>query len=285
VNPIGFLVDPLTLGFMQRGLVAAILVGVVCAVMGAFVVLRGLAFIGDAVSHAAFPGLVIAFMLGIPLYLGGAVAAIATALAIGWVSRRGGLRFDTAVGVLFAGMFALGIVLFSTIDDYVADLFSYLLGNVLGITFADIVQVTVLGAIVLAVVVVLRKEFRYASFDPTGAAASGLPVEWLDYLLLGLIGVTIVVSIQTVGIVMVVAMLVTPAATAQMLVDRFWDLVRIAIGVAVLAAVVGLYVSYYANVASGASIVLVETLCFAVALAVSPKTGWLRRRRKVAVGT
>jgi ABC-type Mn2+/Zn2+ transport system permease subunit len=285
VNPIGFLVDPLTLGFMQRGLVAAILVGVVCAVMGAFVVLRGLAFIGDAVSHAAFPGLVIAFMLGIPLYLGGAVAAIATALAIGWVSRRGGLRFDTAVGVLFAGMFALGIVLFSTIDDYVADLFSYLLGNVLGITFADIVQVTVLGAIVLAVVVVLRKEFLYASFDPTGAAASGLPVEWLDYLLLGLIGVTIVVSIQTVGIVMVVAMLVTPAATAQMLVDRFWDLVRIAIGVAVLAAVVGLYMSYYANVASGASIVLVETLCFAVALAVSPKTGWLRRRRKVAVGT
>jgi ABC-type Mn2+/Zn2+ transport system permease subunit len=285
VNPIGFLVDPLTLGFMQRGLVAAILVGVVCAVMGAFVVLRGLAFIGDAVSHAAFPGLVIAFLLGIPLYLGGAVAAIATALAIGWVSRRGGLRFDTAVGVLFAGMFALGIVLFSTIDDYVADLFSYLLGNVLGITFADIVQVTVLGAIVLAVVVVLRKEFLYASFDPTGAAASGLPVEWLDYLLLGLIGVTIVVSIQTVGIVMVVAMLVTPAATAQMLVDRFWDLVRIAIGVAVFAAVVGLYVSYYVNVASGASIVLVETLCFAAALAVSPKTGWLRRRRKVVVGT
>jgi len=270
---------------MQRGLVAAILVGVVCAVMGAFVVLRGLAFIGDAVSHAAFPGLVIAFLLGIPLYLGGAVAAIATALAIGWVSRRGGLRFDTAVGVLFAGMFALGIVLFSTIDDYVADLFSYLLGNVLGITFADIVQVTVLGAIVLAVVVVLRKEFLYASFDPTGAAASGLPVEWLDYLLLGLIGVTIVVSIQTVGIVMVVAMLVTPAATAQMLVDRFWDLVRIAIGVAVFAAVVGLYVSYYVNVASGASIVLVETLCFAAALAVSPKTGWLRRRRKVVVGT
>jgi ABC-type Mn2+/Zn2+ transport system permease subunit len=285
VNPVGFLVDPMTLGFMQRGLVAAILVGVVCAVMGAFVVLRGLAFIGDAVSHAAFPGLVIAFLLGIPLYLGGAVAAIATALAIGWVSRRGGLRFDTAVGVLFAGMFALGIVLFSTIDDYVADLFSYLLGNVLGITFADIVQVTVLGAIVLGVVLVLRKEFLYASFDPTGAAASGLPVEWLDYLLLGLIGVTIVVSIQTVGIVMVVAMLVTPAATAQMLVDRFWDLVRIAIGVAVLAAVVGLYVSYYLNVASGASIVLVETVCFALALAFSPKTGWLRRRREVTAGT
>jgi manganese/iron transport system permease protein len=277
-----FLPDPMRLGFMQRGLIAAILVGIVCAVMGAFVVLRGLAFIGDAVSHAAFPGLVIAFLLGIPLYIGGAIAAVTTALAIGWVARRGGLRFDTAVGVLFAGMFALGIALFSSIDDYVADLFSYLLGNVLGITFEDIVQVTVLGLIVLVVVFFLRKEFLYASFDPAGAAASGLPVEMLDYLMLGLIGVTIVVSIQTVGIIMVVAMLVTPAATAQLLVDRFWDLVRVAIAVAVLAAIVGLYLSYYLNIASGASIVLVETLCFVVALLVSPRTrGVARRRREV----
>ena len=285
MSPIEFLLDPMRLGFMQRGLVAAVLVGIVCAVMGAFIVLRGLAFIGDAVSHAAFPGLVIAYLLGIPLYIGGAVAAVSTALAIGWIARRGGLRFDTAVGVLFAGMFALGIVLFSTIDNYVADLFSYLLGNVLGITFADIVQVTVLGAIVLAVVFVLRKEFLYASFDPTGAAASGLPVEWLDYLLLGLIGVTIVVSIQTVGIVLVVAMLVTPAATGQLLVDRFWDLVRVAIAVAVVSALVGLYLSYYLNVASGASIVLIETLCFALALALSPKTGWVTRWRRAAASS
>jgi manganese/iron transport system permease protein len=283
VSPIDFLLDPMRLGFMQRGLAAAVLVGIVCAVMGAFVVLRGLAFIGDAVSHAAFPGLVIAFLLGIPLYIGGAIAAVSTALAIGWIARRGRLRFDTAVGVLFAGMFALGIVLFSTIDNYVADLFSYLLGNVLGITFADIVQVTVLGAIVLAVVFVLRKEFLYASFDPAGAAASGLPVEWLDYLLLGLIGVTIVVSIQTVGIVLVVAMLVTPAATGQLLVDRFWDLVRVAIAVAVVSALVGLYLSYYRNVASGASIVLIETLCFALALVLSPKSGWIAGRRRAAI--
>ena len=283
MSPIEFLLDPMRLGFMQRGLAAAVLVGIVCAVMGAFVVLRGLAFIGDAVSHAAFPGLVIAYLLGIPLYIGGAIAAVSTALAIGWIARRGGLRFDTAVGVLFAGMFALGIVLFSTIDNYVADLFSYLLGNVLGITFADIVQVIVLGAIVLAVVFVLRKEFLYSSFDPAGAAASGLPVEWLDYLLLGLIGVTIVVSIQTVGIVLVVAMLVTPAATGQLLVDRFWDLVRVAIAVAVVSALVGLYLSYYLNVASGASIVLIETLCFALALVLSPKSGWIAGRRRAAV--
>ncbi len=274
-----FVLDPIAYGFMQRGLVAAILVGVVCAVMGAFVVLRGLAFIGDAISHAAFPGLVIAYMLGIPLYIGGAVAAVGTALAIGAVARRGALRFDTAVGVLFAGTFAFGILLFSTIQNYVADLFSYLLGNVLGITFADIVQIAILGGVVLLVVAVLRKELLYASFDPTGAAASGLPVVTLDYLLLGLVGVTIVVSIQAVGIIMVVAMLVTPAATGQLLVDKFWDLVKIAIGVAVVASVSGLYLSFYLNVASGASIVLVETLLFGLALLFSPKAGWLSRRR------
>jgi manganese/iron transport system permease protein len=274
------LLDPMAYGFMQRGLVAAILVGVVCAVMGAFVVLRGLAFIGDAVSHAAFPGLVIAYLLGIPLYIGAAVAAVGTSLAIGAVARRGALRFDTAVGVLFAGTFAFGILLFSTIKGYVSDLFSYLLGNVLGITYADIVQVAVLGAIVLLIVAVLRKELLYASFDPAGAAASGLPVHLLDYLLLGLVGVTIVVSIQAVGIIMVVAMLVTPAATGQLLVDRFWDMVRVAIAVALVAAVSGLYLSFYLNVASGASIVLVETLIFGVALLLSPKSGWLGRRRR-----
>jgi hypothetical protein len=167
---IDLVVVPLSYGFMQRGLVAAILVGIVCAVMGAFVVLRGLAFIGDAVSHAAFPGLVIAYILGIPLYIGGAIAAVGTALAIGVVARRGALRFDTAVGVLFAGMFAFGIVLFSTIQGYVTDLFGYLLGNVLGITTSDILQIAALGGIVLLVVALLRKELLYASFDPAGAA-------------------------------------------------------------------------------------------------------------------
>ena len=277
---IDLLLDPMAYGFMQRGLVATIIVGIVCAVVGAFVVLRGLAFIGDAVSHAAFPGLVIAYMLGIPLYVGATVAAVATALGIAVVARRGGLRFDTAVGVLFAGMFALGIALFSSINGYVADLFSYLLGNVLGITFADIVQVAILGGTVVVIVGIFRKELLYASFDPGAAAASGLRVEWLDNLLLILIAVTIVVSIQAVGIIMVVAMLVTPAATGQLLASRFWDLVRIAIAVSLVAAVSGLYLSYYLDIASGASIVLVETGLFAAALVLSPKTGWIARRRK-----
>jgi ABC-type Mn2+/Zn2+ transport system permease subunit len=270
---------------MQRGLAAAVLVGIVCAVMGTFVVLKGLAFIGDAVSHAAFPGLVVAYIVGAPLYLGGAIAAVGTALAIGLVSRRSRLRFDTSVGVLFAGTFALGILLFSTIKNYVADLLGYLLGNVLGIGIGDLVQVAILGAIVLAIVIAIRKELLFATFDPLGAAASGLPVGALEYLLLALLGVTIVVSIQAVGIVMVVAMLVTPAATAQLLVIRFERLMILAAVLATVAAVSGLYLSFYLNLASGASIVLIETLLFLVALLLGPRTGLLSRwpaRRETA---
>jgi ABC-type Mn2+/Zn2+ transport system permease subunit len=275
---VAFITDPLAYDFMQRGLAAAVIVGIVCAVVGTFVVLKGLAFIGDAVSHAAFPGLVIAFILGVPLYLGGAVAAVGTALAIGLVSRRSRLRFDTSVGVLFAGTFALGILLFSTIKTYVADLLGYLLGNVLGIGVGDLIQVAILGIVVLAIVVVIRKELLFATFDPLGAAASGLPVAFLEYLLLALIGVTIVVSIQAVGIIMVVAMLVTPAATAQLLVVRFDRLMLLAAIIAAVSAVSGLYLSFYANLASGASIVLIETGFFLVALLLGPRSGLLSRR-------
>ena len=280
MNVVGFFLDPFSFGFMQRGLAATLMIGVVCAVMGTFVVLKGLAFIGDAVSHAAFPGLVIAYILGLPLYLGGAVAAVGTALAIGLVSRRGRLRFDTSVGVLFAGTFAFGVLLFSTINGYVGDLLGYLLGNVLGITLGDLVQVAVLGALVLAIVLVARKELLYATFDPLGAAASGLPVAGLEYLLLGLLGVTIVVSIQAVGVILVVAMLVTPAATAQLLLVRFERLMVMAAVLAMVAAVIGLYLSFYLNVASGASIVLVETLFFGLALLLGPRTGLVSRARR-----
>jgi manganese/iron transport system permease protein len=277
MDPIAFVTDPMAYGFMQRGLVAAVLVGVLCAVMGTFVVLKGLAFIGDAVSHATFPGLVIAYMLGLPLYIGGAIAAVAVSLAIGAVSRGGRLRFDTAVGVLFAGSFAFGILLFSTIKNYVADLLGYLLGNVLGIGVGDLVQVAILGGIVLTIVLVLRKELLFSTFDPLGAAASGLPVAGLEYMLLALLGVTIVVSIQAVGIIMVVAMLVTPAATAQLVVVRFNQMMALAAVLAAISAVVGLYASFYLNLASGASIVLVETIFFVVALLIGPRSGLIAR--------
>jgi manganese/iron transport system permease protein len=256
------------------------MVGLVCAVVGCYMVLRGYAFMGDALSHAAFPGVVVAYMLRGPFYVGAAVASIATALAIGWVARRGGLRGDTVIGVLFAGMFALGIFLFSLIPNYVGDLFGFLFGEVLGIGPGDLVALVLLAVAVLAVIAVLWKELLYSTFDPLGAAASGLPVERLDYLFLALIAIAIVVSLQAVGIILVVAMLVTPAATAQLLTRSFGRLLAIAALIGVAAPIVGLYISFWANTASGATIVLVETGVFLVAIAAG-RNGALRRPREL----
>jgi len=276
------ILEPLAYPFFVRALVAAILVGTVCSVVGTYVVLRGLAFIGDAIGHAAFPGVVIAFLLQVPFYLGAAVAAVSTALAIGFVTRRTTLRPDTTIGVLFAGTFALGIFLFSAIEGYVADLFSFLVGNILFISIGDLVGLLILGGLILAAVALLWKELLYSTFDPLGAAASGLPVGRLEYLLLILVALTIVVSVQAVGIILVVAMLVTPAATAQLLTSRFARLMGMAVALGVGGAVVGLYLSYWLDVASGASIVLVETALFVFVLAFNPRGGLLRRRRMLS---
>jgi manganese/iron transport system permease protein len=273
------LLEPLTLGFFVRALVASSLVGVVCAVVGTYVVLRGVAFIGDAIAHAGFPGVVVAYVVGFPFYLGAAIAALATALAIGTVSRRAGIRQDTAIGVLFAGTFALGVFLFSTIKGYVADLFTFLFGNVLAIGAEDLAALVVLGLGVVLVVGLLWKELLYATFDPLGAGASGIHVDRLELLFLALVALTIVVSLQAVGIILVVAMLVTPAATAQMLTVRFARLMLVAAAIGVAAAVVGLYLSYWLDAASGATIVLVETGLFLVALALGPRGIIARRRR------
>jgi manganese/iron transport system permease protein len=278
------LLEPLGHAFFVRALLAAALVGTVCAVVGTFVVLRGLAFIGDAISHAAFPGVVVAFLLKGPYLLGAGIAAVATALAIGWVSRRARIRADTAIGVLFAGTFALGVFLFSTIQGYVADLFSFLFGYLLSTTVEDLVGLAILGALVLGTVAVLWKELLYATFDPLGAAASGLRVDRLESLFLALVALTIVISLQAVGIILVVAMLVTPAATAQLLAVRFGRLMAVAVVVGVGASIVGLYLSYWLDAASGATIVLVETAAFLAALALGPRTGLLARRTAPAAG-
>jgi manganese/iron transport system permease protein len=272
------ILEPLALGFFVRALVASALVGVVCAVVGTYVVLRGVAFIGDAIAHAGFPGVVAAYLLGIPFYVGAAVAAVGTALAIGVVTKRAGIRQDTAIGVLFAGTFAFGVFLFSRIQGYVADLFSFLFGNVLAIGPEDLVALLVLGLGVIAVVWLLWKELLYATFDPLGAAASGIRVDRLEYLFLALVALTIVVSLQAVGIILVVAMLITPAATAQMLTVSFTRLMLVAAIVGIASAVVGLYLSYWLDVASGATIVLVETGMFVLALVFGPR-GTLGRRR------
>jgi manganese/iron transport system permease protein len=266
MNLFDLLLQPLAYEFFVRALIASALVGVACAVVGAFVVLKGMSFIGDAVSHSAFPGIVIAYLLGLPIILGGAVAAIATALGIGALTRRSGLRSDAVIGISFSGMFALGVALFSAIPNYVGDLFHFLFGDVLGISVADLITLSILVALLLFVVRLLWKELLFATFDPLGAGAAGLPVRRLDDLLLILIAVTIVVSLQAVGIVLVVAMITTPAATAQLLTKRFARMITVAAMIGIASSVAGLYVSYAMNLASGAAIVLMETLVFAGAL-------------------
>ena len=267
MSPLDLLLAPLGYDFFVRALIASALVGVACAIVGSFVVLKGMSFIGDAVSHAAFPGIVIAYLIGAPIILGGAIAAIGTALGIGAITRRSGLRSDAIIGVLFAGMFALGVAIFSSIPNYVGDLFHFLFGDVLGISVGDLLALILLVFGLLLVLRLLWKELLFSTFDPLGAGAAGLPVRRLDDLLLILIAVTIVISLQAVGIVLVVAMITTPAATAQLLVKQFTAMIQVAALIGVSAAVVGLYVSYSLDIASGAAIVLFETLIFLLALA------------------
>jgi ABC-type Mn2+/Zn2+ transport system permease subunit len=274
------ILEPLSLALFVRALAASALVGVVCAVVGTYVVLRGIAFIGDAISHAAFPGIVAAYLLGGSFLLGAAIAAVATAVAIGAVARRARIRQDTAIGVLFAGTFALGVFMFSMIQGYVGDLFGFLFGNVLAISPDDLLGLAILSAGVLAIVALLWKELLYATFDPLGAGASGFRVELLEYVFLGLVALTIVISLEAVGIILVVAMLVTPAATAQLLTVRFGRLMAAAVVVGIASAVVGLYLSYWLNAASGATIVLVQTAAFLLVLALGPRTGLIARVRR-----
>ncbi len=274
---------PLSFGFMQRGLAAAMMIAIVCAVIGAFVVMQELAFIGDALAHASFPGVVIAFLLKFPLELGGAIVGIATALGIGVLTRRGKLSQDTAIGVLFAGTFALGIALLSTVKNYTKDLFGLLLGDVLAIQPNDLIVIAVMGLLMLAIVFAIYKELVLVTFDPVQADVIGLPVGWLHELLLALMAVTIVIAIQTVGIVLVVAMLVTPAATATLLVRRFPLVMLVGAIQGVLGVVAGLYLSFYLNIASGATIVLVLTSMFFLALVLAPLRGGLWHRASRAV--
>ena len=280
----GWFADPLEFEFMQRALLAVVLVGIVSAVVGAFVVVRGMAFIGDAVAHASFAGVAGAFALGVSIYFGALVAAIATALGIAFISQRGRLRFDTAIGVLFAGAFALGIVIISRQENYVSDLSSFLLGSVFGVSWGDLQLMALLGAAAIGFIALFYKELLFTSYDATVAAATGIPTQLIDYGLLVLIAISTVVALQAVGIILVIAMLVTPPATASLLVNRLHYIIFVGVAVAVASATIGLYASYYADVASGATIVLTATAFFVAALLFAPRRGivprwWLGRER------
>ncbi len=256
---------------MVRALIAATLIGLVCSVVGVYVVLRNLSFIGDGLAHASFAGIVIAYLWKLDLYIGGLIFAVLTALGIGVVSKKSEISLDTAIGVFFTAAFALGVLLMSRVQNYVVDLQDFLFGNILSIDRRDIIIVAVLVVLVLSTITLFYKELLFSSFDPVTAGASGVPVEALSYMLLVILAVTIIVSLQAAGIVLVAALLVTPAATAYQLTNRFGSMMVISACVGIASAIIGLYVSYYFNVASGATIVLVATACFFVAIAVSPK--------------
>jgi len=270
--------DPWTLEFMRRGLIAAVMVSAVAAVIGCFVILKGMAFIGDALPHASFGGVAAAFVLGANLYLGGAIAAVLTALLIGFVSRRALLKYDTAIGILFVGAFAAGILIISRRTNYTPDLFSFVFGNVLGVSWSDVWTTAVVAAVILVLVVLFYKELLFVTYDPSMAAAAGLPVAAIQYGLLALIGVTTVIGLQTVGIVLVVALIVTPAATAQLLTRRLPAMMAVGAAVGVLSSLAGLYVAYYADVSASAAIVLTATAFFFLAFLLAPGRGLLWQR-------
>lgn len=260
------LLEPLQYAFMVRGILAAFMVGVVCATVGTYVVLRGMAFFGDALAHAILPGLAVGYLVGGgSLFWWAALTAVITSVGIGAISKGAKLREDTAIGIVFAGMFALGIALISTVRNYTVDLAHFLFGNVLGVNNNDLLLILVFGAAIILTMLLLYKEFLVLSFDPLLAATLRLPAQLLDYLLLVLIALSIVVSLQTVGVALMVAMLVTPAAAAYLLTHRLPYMIALAAAIASLSGVIGLYLSYYLGIASGAAIVLTCTTAFALA--------------------
>ena len=252
--------------FMQRALLGGVVVGLLTAVIGVYVVLKGMSFIGAGVAHASFGGVALGFLLGIdPLW-----AAVAFCLAVAWgigaVTRRGGIKEDTAVGIFFASTMAFGVLLIGLMQGYNVDLFSYLFGSILAITAADLKMVVGVGALVLLTVVLLYKEFLYITFDPETARVNGLPEPFLYYLMLALVALTVVVSIKVVGIVLVSALLVTPAAAAYQLSRSFGKMMALSAFFGVTSVVVGLVASYYLDTASGATVVLIATAIFGLAL-------------------
>src|SRR5574342_671533 len=269
-----WLLEPLQHAFMLRGLAAAVLVGIICAVVGTYVVLRGMAFFGDALAHTILPGVALGYLVS-----GGAReslfwwawgTAVMAALGIGAISKHSQVKEDTAIGIIFAGMFALGIALISTVRSYAVDLSHFLFGDVLSVSTHSLWLILIFGGIVLLTVFAFYKEFTTISFDPILAATLRLPVGWLNNLLLTLIAVTVAVSLQTVGVALMVAMLVTPAATAYLLTHRLSHMLALAAVFASLSGVIGLYLSFYLSIASGAAIVLTATFFFLIAF------GWKR---------
>ena len=267
MTPLDALLVPFHYAFMQRAFVAALAVGLLCSTMGTYVILRKLAFIGDGIAHASFAGIVIAYLRGANFYVGAGIVAVLTALGIGFVHRRGRISLDTTIGVLFTGMFALGVYLMSQQRSYAVDLQSFLFGDILAVQNQDLRLIVALALVVAIAVAVLFRGLLYTTFDPVVAQASGIASPAYEYALLVMLALTIVVALQAVGIVLVAALLVTPAAAAYQLTSRFVPMMALAAVFGAASTVGGLYLSYYVRASSGATIVLLATVLFFIAVA------------------
>ncbi|NEQ68166.1 MAG: metal ABC transporter permease [Symploca sp. SIO2D2] len=270
------LIEPLQSGFMQRAIVTAVLVGIVCASVGSYLMVQRLALLGDAISHSVLPGLAIAFIIGADLFLGAFIAGIFSTVVITWIRTRSPIKEDAAMGIVFSAFFALGITLITIVQkDNKIDLNHFLFGNILSVSQEDVRNTAIITGIVLAIVVLLYKELMYYTFDPLGAKAAGLPTNLLDFGLMILIALTIVASLQAVGVILVLAMLIIPGATAYLLVKRLHQMMILGSVIGVVASISGMYLSYFFNLPSGPAIVLVAFGLFMLAFLFSPTQGVL----------
>ena len=273
---IDYVTEPFQYGFMVRALIVSLLVGVMCPVLGAYVITRGRAFMGDALAHSVLPGMVVAFLLGVSPFFAAVPAGIAIALLMGSVSRYTGITEDTSIGIIFAGMFALGLVMLSRATNVNVNIEDLLLGQVLGVSRMDVFVSLGLTAVVLAGLYAFHRQLVYTTFDPVGAEVIGIRTNAVEYVLLALLALVIVIGIQAAGIVLVMAMLITPAATAYLLARRFVGVMVVGSLVGGVSAVAGLYLSFHADLPSGPAMALVATVLFAAAALV--KRGWLMNR-------
>lgn len=275
--------EPLQYGFMQRSLVVAVLVGIICSVVGSYLMVRRLALLGDAISHSLLPGLAIAFALGINIYIGAFVAGVISTVVIAWIQTRSPIKEDAAMGIVLSSFFALGITLITLIQrDNKIDLNHFLFGNILGVSAGEVRDTAIIAVLVILGVVALYKELLFYSFDPLGAQAAGLPVNLLNFGQMILIALTVVASMKAVGVVLVLSLLITPGATAYLLVPRLHQVMLLGAVLGVGASISGMYLSYFYNLPSGPAVVLVISTVFFVVLLVNPTYGLLRRSPQTA---
>ncbi len=276
------LTGPLAYPFMQRALLAAVLVGAVSAVLSCYLILKGWALMGDAISHAVLPGIVTAFMLGLPLSVGAFAAGLLCAVATGYLKENSRVKEDTVMGIVFSGMFALGLVMFTKVDTD-QHLNHILFGNLLGVSVADLIELAIVSVVVLSIVLVRRRDLLLYCFDPAHAQAIGLPVRLLHYGLLILLALTIVAALKAVGIILVVAMLIAPGAIGSLMTDRFETMLGVAVASAVGSSVLGTLLSFHLDTATGATIVLVQAGLFVLAFLFAPKRGVVWGGTRVAL--